>query len=104
MHIPYFADFYHICICKIDEITPLKSTAFLSLRQRYTFHIPPGELPAPFPAWGVPCGEGDSGVPGACSGAEPRGGAEGTAVVPRPCCCAGSCSGAGTKLLQIAPT
>jgi len=54
MHIPYFADFYHICICKIDEIALLKSTASPSLRQRYTFHSH-RELPPPS---SVPCGKG----------------------------------------------
>lgn len=60
MHIPYFADFYHICICKIDEITPLKRTAFLSPKQRYTFQIPPQRAAsAPPPQCrGPSCGDG----------------------------------------------
>ena len=54
MHIPYFADFYHICICKIDEIMPLKRTAFLSPKQRYTFQIPPWRAASSLPGSGVP--------------------------------------------------
>lgn len=54
MHIPYFADFYHICICKIDEITPLKRTAFLSPKQRYTFQIPPRGAASSLRGTGVP--------------------------------------------------
>lgn len=54
MHIPYFADFYHICICKIDEIMPLKRTAFLSPKQRYTFQIPPCGAAGSLGGTGVP--------------------------------------------------
>ncbi|XP_075373054.1 uncharacterized protein LOC142416853 [Mycteria americana] len=47
-------DFYHICICKIDEITPLKRTAFLSPKQQYTFQIPPRRSASSLPSTGVP--------------------------------------------------
>lgn len=81
MHIPYFADFYHICICKIDEITPPRSTAFLSPQQRYTFQIPPRAAASPLPGAGVP--------------------AAGMGVMPSPCHPAAEPSCGAVVLLRV---